>query len=279
MSKLFKLKGLYGFFGAEFENRGIEKSDLDWIVCEVLKIKRAEIPAVNEITKQQFFSIIRLSKKRMKGRPIDRIFKKREFYGRNFVLNRKVLSPRAETEVLCECVIKNVGENVSILEIGTGSGAIAVTLKKEVPSFNVTATDVSRGALRLASANADRLNAGIDFIRSFIFDKLKGRKYDVIVSNPPYIPTAELLDLDNEVKKFDPKLALDGGADGLFFYREIIGEARDYLNVGGKIFFEIGRDQSSAVKKLLEKDFCDIMVLKDYSGNDRIVWAKLKEIV
>lgn len=279
MELKMKLKGLYSFFCAEFENKGIERSDLDWIICEVLDIRRSEIPLMQEVTKNQFNKIVNIAHKRLKGKPIDRIFRKREFYGRCFRLSHKVLSPRTETELLCECVLQNTNEKVKLLEIGTGSGAIAITLKKEKPSVEVVASDVSSGALKMAKRNADALNADIRFVKSFLFEKFKGESFDVIVSNPPYIPTAELLNLDNEVKKFDPRLALDGGADGLFFYKEIINCAREHLNTGGKIFFEIGRTQAKDVKKLLEKDFCDITVCKDYSGNDRIVWAKLKEIV
>lgn len=277
MKKTYKLTGLYNFLGSEFKNLGIENSDLDWIICEVLHIKRGEIINVQEISKSDFDKIFKIAKKRIKGKPIDRIFKKKEFYGREFKLSRFVLSPRLDTEILCETVLQNAGENQSVLEIGVGSGAICITLKKEKESLKVTGTDISLFALLYAKKNSKLLNADVTLIQSYLFDELQGEKFDLIVSNPPYIPTKDLLGLDKEVKNYDPRLALDGGADGLFFYREIIMLAPNYLKRGGKIFFEVGINQATDVAKMLEKSFCDIQVVKDYSGIDRVVWAKKKE--
>lgn len=280
MTQVFKLKGLYNFYSSEFQNKNIEIADLDWLVCEVLKIKRAEIVSKQEITKKEFKQIIKLANIRLKGKPVDRILGWREFYGRKFIVGGGVLSPRSETEILCETVLKNSFKNSKILEIGTGSGVISITLKKENELFDIIATDISSRALRNAKKNAKVLQASISFKKSFVFNDISTEeKFDVIVSNPPYIPTRDILDLDKEVVRFDPKLALDGGADGLFFYKEIIENACKYLKSGGKIFFEIGIGQSEDVKKMLEKEFCDIQIIKDYSGIDRIIWAKKKEEV
>ena len=157
----------------------------------------------------------------------------------------------------------------------TGSGVIAITIAKET-SANVVASDISHQALEVAKKNAKTNNAKIKFVESDIFKGLKKDKFDLIISNPPYIPSKEVLTLDDEVKKYDPILALDGGDDGLSFYREIAEQAPMHLKEDGIIVLEIGFNQGQSIKKLLQNSFKNIKIKKDYSGNDRIVVAQKK---
>lgn len=160
-----------------------------------------------------------------------------------------------------------------MLDLCTGSGAIAIALNKE-SGANVTASDISEDALYLANENAKLNDANVNFIRSNLFESLPQIRYDVIVSNPPYIRTSDLEGLQSEVKNFEPMLALDGGNDGLFFYREISKKCRDFLKENGVIMLEIGYDQAYDVIQLFS-DFTSVEVIKDYDGNDRIIKAVL----
>ena len=179
-----------------------------------------------------------------------------------FYVNRHVLIPRFDTELLVEEVIKNSKAGSSVLDLCTGSGCIAVVLAKH--DFLVTASDISRKALRVARRNARLHNASIKFVRSNLFENIK-QKFDVIVSNPPYIKTSEIGKHDKSIL-FEPRIALDGGADGLKFYREIIKNSR------GHLFLEIGHELENDVKKLLhEGGFRDIKVVKDKQGLSRVV--------
>ncbi len=157
----------------------------------------------------------------------------------------------------------------------TGSGIIAITLAKQTKA-KVFASDISESALAVARKNAKTQKVKIKFIQSDVFKNMKKERFDLIISNPPYIPSKDILTLDDEVKKYDPLIALDGGDDGLFFYREIAENATRFLNKGGILVLEIGEDQGQSVKKLLQKNFETIRIKKDYSNNDRIVIAKLK---
>ena len=157
----------------------------------------------------------------------------------------------------------------------TGSGAIAITIGRKTKA-QVYASDISELALSVAKKNAKSNKVKIKFIRSDIFNKFKKEKFDLIISNPPYIPSKDILTLDDEVKKYDPLISLDGGDDGLYFYREIAQNSIKFLKPKGVLILEIGEDQAQSVKKLLQKDFENIRIKKDYSNNDRIVVAKLK---
>jgi release factor glutamine methyltransferase len=211
--------------------------------------------------------------------PLTKIFNHTSFYGYDFYVDKNVLSPRQETEQVVEEAIKFIkninSEKTKVLDLMTGSVAIAVTIAKQTRA-KIFASDISEQALSVAKKNARDLKAKIKFIESDIFNGIKKIKFDIIVSNPPYIPSRDILSLDDEVKKYDPILALDGGEDGLYFYREIAEKAYDYLKPNGLLVLEIGEDQGQSVKKLLQKSFENIRIKKDYSGNERIVIAKLK---
>ncbi len=250
-----------------------EKSDVDYIFCEILNKNRAEIKLIKNITKQNYKVAVDVAMKRAKGVPLTKIFGCAYFYGRKFIINDNVLSPRQETEILVMEALKVINKNCRVLDIGTGSGAIAITIAKE-SGAKVHACDVSDFALDIAQKNAKLLGANVEFIKSDLYKNIK-QKFDVIISNPPYIPTKDVLELDEEVKNHDPILALDGGESGLNFYERIINEAPAHLSKNGKIFLEIGIGQEKDVKKLLQKSFKDINIIKDYNKINRVIFATL----
>lgn len=258
----------------EFLQAGIsETSDIDWIVCEITGKRRSELALIKSFSQEEMLKILNAVSLRLENMPLGYIFGKTNFFGYDFVVSKSVLIPRLDTEILVERVIndlKNENKSVSILDIGTGSGAIAVVLKKETKSI-VTAVDVSEDALEIAVQNAKNNDAEIEFVKSDLFENLSDRKFDIIVSNPPYIETEVINNLSEDVKNFEPHLALDGGEDGLDFYRKIIKSAPNYLNRNGKLYFEIGYNQAEAVSNLMKERFKNIEVLKDYEGNDRVV--------
>lgn len=255
-----------------------DKSDAEWIIATVLNKSRSEIKLVTSVSEKQYKEIMKATERRADGESVDNIFGFTEFFGLRFDVNKKVLTPRMETEILVELVlaVQKEYKNCSILDIGTGSGAIAISLAKNSDA-EVTAVDISKDALAVATSNAKKIGVNIEFLHSNLFDGLKRkRKFDIIVSNPPYIPTAEIEKLDKHVRTCDPILALDGGQDGLDFYREIISQSKDRLNPDGQVFFEIGKGQASAVRKLLrENGYKNIKTTKDYNNVERIVSGKL----
>ena len=262
------------------QNAGInEKSDADWIIATVLDKNRAEIKLLSFITDKQYQDIIKATERRAKGESIDNIFGFTEFYGLRFDVNKKVLTPRMETEILVETVLKvaKPNEKTKILDLGTGSGAIAVALAKNCDA-SITALDISKSALAIAESNAKKNGVEIEFLHSNLFDNLKRkRKFDIIVSNPPYIPTQEIEKLDRNVRDFDPHIALDGGENGLDFYRKIVEQSVFRLNDGGYIFFEVGKGQAKSVKQFLkDAQFEEIKIVKDYSKIERVVYGKRK---
>ena len=259
---------------------GIEAaSESEWLIAECLGKNRNDIRLRTTVSKEEYKKINNVTAKREKHIPLTKIFNKANFYGYDFYIDKNVLSPRPETELLVEEVIKTTKEKnnpkTKILDLCTGSGAIAVVVAKKTDA-KIYASDISESALLVAKKNAKTHEAHIKFVNSDMFKNFKKEKFDIIVSNPPYIPSKDILALEDEVKNYDPLLALDGGDDGLMFYREIIKEAPKFLCAGGMIFLEIGINQSKSVKKLLQKDFEDIKIKKDYSKIDRIIIAKLK---
>lgn len=215
--------------------------------------------------------------KRSRRIPLQHILGSQDFMGLTFKVNRHVLIPRQDTETLVETVLQREKDGGSrLLDLCTGSGCIAVSLKVMGKYTDVTASDLSKEALQVAEANAERLlgeDHGIHFLQGDLFEALpRGETWDVIVSNPPYIPTGVIRGLEPEVRDYEPLMALDGDRDGLDFYRRIIGEARRWLNPGGRVYLEIGHDQGEAVTSLMRREgFQDVMVIKDMPGKDRVV--------
>ena len=227
-----------------------------------------------EIDKQQQWQYFVNIEKLTKGIPLQHITHRQEFMKMDFFVDENVLIPRSDTEILVEEVIKIAQKYNSprILDLCTGSGAIAISLKKFVPNADITAVDISEKALEIAQKNAEKLEAKINFVKSDLFDKLDNKKFDIIVSNPPYIRKDEIKKLSEEVQK-EPKIALDGGEDGLDFYRIIAEQAINYLKTGSFLCFEIGYNQKNDVIKIIEdeQNYKNKYCKKDLYGNDRII--------
>lgn len=227
-----------------------------------------------EIDKQQQWQYFVNIEKLTKGIPLQHITHRQEFMKMDFLVDENVLIPRPDTEILVEEVIKIAQKYNSprILDLCTGSGAIAISLKKFVPNADITAVDISEKALEIAQKNAEKLEAKINFVKSDLFDKLDNKKFDIIVSNPPYIRKDEIKKLSEEVQK-EPKIALDGGEDGLDFYRIIAEQAINYLKTGSFLCFEIGYNQKNDVIKIIEdeQNYKNTYCKKDLYGNDRII--------
>lgn len=249
------------------------KAEAEWLVALCLDVKRSEVYSLTDLSKEEQEYFMFALKQRKKKVPLAYIFHKTNFYGYDLEVNKNVLIPRAETEELVELALKHISKESSVLDIGTGSGAIAIAVQKESKA-NVTAVDVSNDALKVAKKNAAANQAKVEFICSNLFEKLEGRTFDVVISNPPYISESEYNELDEGVKNFEPKLALCDNLDGLEFYRKIILNVKKYLKTDGKVFFEIGYNQGKAVEKLfIENNFKNVTIKKDLEGNDRIVYA------
>ena len=238
---------------------------------------------VNDLNKltakeeNQYFSAI---KKMRQGVPLEHITHQREFMKLNFFVNENVLIPRQDTEILVEEVM-NIAKKTNaktILDLCTGSGAIAVSLAKYLPNTEITAVDISQEALKVAKKNAisNEVENQITFISSDLFTNLENQKFDIIVSNPPYIKEGVMKELDKEVK-MEPELALNGGKDGLYFYRKIVSNAYQYLKYKGYLCLEIGFDQKIDVIELIENEekFENTYSKKDLYDNDRIIVTRL----
>lgn len=227
--------------------------------------------------KKYFDSIAKMRR----GVPIEHITHQKEFMKLNFFVNENVLIPRQDTEILVEEVIKIAKKSNSknILDLCTGSGAIAVSLAKYIPESKITAIDISNEALKIAKKNAinNQVENRITFINSDMFENLNNQKYDIIVSNPPYIKRNVIEKLNEEVKK-EPYIALDGGEDGLYFYKKIIKDSYEYLKYRGFLCLEIGFDQKIDVIELIENEekFDNTYCKRDLYDNDRIIVTQLK---
>lgn len=227
-----------------------------------------------ELSKQDFEYYKNYITRLINGEPIQYIIGKQEFMGIEFNVNKDVLIPQPDTEILVEETIKIAKEynKPKVLDLCTGSGAIAVSIKKYVPEAEVFASDVSIKALQLAKIN--NIDNNINFIESNLFENINN-EFDIIVSNPPYIRTEEIKSLSKEVQN-EPLIALDGGQDGLDFYRDIIKQAHNYLKSNGKLCLEIGDEQKDAITQILKSNFnyTNIKYYKDLQGNDRVIIAE-----
>lgn len=260
-----------------FTEAGIDEfADIDWIMVEVTGKQRSMLPFYGKFSTEETKQIMDAVEKRLKHIPLAYIFGKTSFFGYDFDVDKNVLIPRLDTEVLVEKLVDDINLKAgkpSVLDIGTGSGAIAIVVQKETGA-KVTAVDVSQKALDIAKYNAKKNNADVDFILSDLFENVDG-KFDFVVSNPPYIETDVVKGLDKEVVENEPILALDGGVDGLDYYRKIVIDAPKYLNKNGKLYFEIGYNQAETVSALMQKSFKNIQVFKDYGNNNRVVVGEI----
>ncbi len=216
----------------------------------------------------------RMIDKRSGHIPLQQLTGSQEFMGFSFRVNEDVLIPRQDTEILTEEALKYLHGGMEILDLCTGSGCILLSLLKLCPGLSGTGTDLSEKALRVAEKNRELLRVDARLIRSDLFERVEGA-FDMIVSNPPYIPTRVCGTLMEEVRDHEPRMALDGHADGLYFYREIIDRAPEFLKAGGMLFFEIGCGQAEAVEKMMGRTFTGVQVVKDLAGLDRVIYGKI----
>ena len=259
----------------QLEDAGITDAATDaWILLEhVTGLSRAAFYADgdHEISEAWAESYAKLIEERKKRIPVQHLTGEQEFMGLSFKVSASVLVPRQDTEILVEEAEKLLSPDMRILDMCTGSGCIAISLAVRNPQTEITAVDISNEALCIAKENAKRHKVQIEMLESDMFSFIEGT-YDMILSNPPYIPTGEIEKLQTEVKLHDPFGALDGKEDGLYFYRILAGESGTHLRPGGVLCMEIGHDQSKAVEELLrEQGFGEVRTKKDLAGLDRVV--------
>ena len=227
---------------------------------------------VSEAEEEQYRKAL---KQRAVHVPLQHLLGYQEFMGLRFQVNEYVLIPRQDTEILVEEAMRYLHDGMRILDLCTGSGCILLSLLHYSNDCEGVGVDISQEALQVAVQNAELLGIRADFLKSDLYEKVTG-KFDLLVSNPPYIERAIIPTLMEEVREYDPYIALDGGEDGLDFYRRIIGGAQDYLKRGGQILMEIGSGQAKAVSELLrEAGFKEIDVCRDFAGLDRVVSGRL----
>lgn len=256
---------------------GIAEARLDarYLFCHVTGLSQTQLMLDGEelLSEDMCRHYEELVEKRAEHIPLQHLTGEQEFMGMSFEVTPDVLVPRQDTECLVEEVLK-YSEGKRVLDLCTGSGCIAVSIAKLGKPQVVHASDLSKAALAVAERNAGKLRAEIRFFEGDLYEAIS-EKYDIIVSNPPYIATAELAGLMQEVRLHEPVMALDGAEDGLLFYRRIIEAAHDYLMPDGMLFFEIGCNQAGAVSTLLlQNGFESVQVRKDYAGLDRVVSAR-----
>ena len=290
-----KAKGSYGELldeGSHYlAERGITESRLDawYLFSHVFSMERSQyflqanetVPEEKRRQKEEFGRLLRLRGERI---PLQQLLRSQDFMGLSFFVNEHVLIPRQDTETLVERVLEDEkqgklcrreGQPLRILDLCTGSGCIGISLAEYLCNVQVTLSDISGEALAVAEENIRQLGkeAVCRTVRSDLFENLEGG-FDVIVSNPPYIKSAEIETLEPEVRDYEPRLALDGSEDGLLLYRRIGARAPEYLAAGGRIYLEIGWDQGAAVSEILtENGFTDTEIIRDLPGLERVVTA------
>ena len=257
---------------------GVPDAALDaWYLLQmVCKIERSYyyVHGEEDITQDAQKEYEIAVQKRAEHIPLQYTIGEQEFMGLRFKVNSNVLIPRQDTETLVEQVLKIVKPGMKVLDLCTGSGCVLISVLKNAPELTGMGSDISKTALLVAKENAKLHEVDAEWVRSDLFDNIT-ETFDVIMANPPYIPTGEILSLMPEVRDFEPENALDGGADGLDFYRKIAGQVKDYLNPGGYVYMEIGYDQGEAVSELMRNaGFTEVEVIKDLARNDRVVKGK-----
>ena len=262
---------------------GIREADLDakYLLLEAFEMDLAhfllreqeQVPSTDGRTREYSDAVVA----RASRVPLQYLTGKQDFMGLTFHVDERVLIPRQDTETLAELVLReNPEKNIRLLDLCTGSGCLAVSLAVLGGYEEVDAGDISPDALEVAEENGRRLGGNVHFVESDLFSALDpGKAYDVIVSNPPYIPTEVIEGLEPEVRDYEPRMALDGSGDGLAFYRRLAAEIPSHLKPGGRLYLEIGWDQGESVEALLrENGFEDIEVVRDDAGNCRVVRGK-----
>lgn len=300
MNEVYKMSGyqeILAFGEEELHKSGIDKQEAKscaWLLfshCFSMSridylmncIEWQEMSAEDEAHLHEYKELL---KKRAGGIPVQYLTHEQNFYGYDFYVDERVLIPRQDTEVLIECVQQAVSQEMlekqrltagNLLDLCTGSGCIAITLANVLKWDNVWASDVSSEALCVAEKNNIAHGSSVEFFQGDLFAPFKQWQaaFDVIVSNPPYIESAVIQTLSREVLEHEPRMALDGREDGLYFYRRIVKEAREYLKKEGLLFFEIGYNQGEAVKALFyEAGYENVRIVADLAGLDRVVYAR-----
>lgn len=253
------------------DNGITEKAESEWIVSIALGIKRDEVYSDDLVSAEKVEKVNEIVAQRITGRPLWYCIGDTDFYGFTIKVDERVLIPRPETEILVDTALKYIDSGKTVLDLCTGSGAVAIAVQKKTGA-RVSATDVSDKAIELAKENAALNGAEIEFVTGDLFAPVENKKFDVILTNPPYIKSVDIETLQTEVKDFEPKLALDGGEDGLDFYKRIFAEAQNYLNASGVIIAECGAGQAEEIKRIAAGKF-SVSVVKDYENIDRIIVA------
>lgn len=247
--------------------------NVQWLSAAILKIKPSDLDNELSVPFGWRLRLAKLEERLRAGEPMQYVIGREEFFKRDYVVTSDVLIPRRETELVAEQLLKRVSQSMTVLDLCCGSGVLGITAALE-KSARVTLADTDEKALAVAKINAKNNKAHVKLVKSDMFCTLNGR-YDAIVCNPPYIPTGDIDELDDSVKNYEPRIALDGGKDGLDFYWRLSNEAHKHLTKEGFLVMEIGYNQGEAVAKLFA-DRYNVLVMKDYAGCDRIVVAELK---
>jgi release factor glutamine methyltransferase len=260
--------------------KGIENARLEaeWLLCEALSLDRVGLYLNFDkpLQEAELASYRSMVARRAKREPLQHILGTQEFMGLEFRTTAAALIPRHDTEVLVNEALKAVPDANSVLDIGSGSGCVAIVLAKALPAAVVVSVDISEEALALACQNAELNSVSVDFRKGSLFEPVQGDRFDLVVSNPPYIPAADIENLQPEVRDFEPKSALDGGADGLDFYRLIIPAAPDHLTPGGWLLLEVGAGQSAEVTEMFAGNgFSAIFSAIDPGGIERVVGGRI----
>ena len=263
------------------ENIADAKIDAWYLLQMACKIDRNfyYLHEEDELTAEQQSEYESTVHKRAEHVPLQYIIGEQEFMGLKFKVNSNVLIPRQDTETLVEEALRVVEPGMRVLDLCTGSGCIIISLAKNVADISCTGSDISKQALLVAKENAKANEVEVEWERSDLFENISGT-FDLIVSNPPYIPTGEIPGLMPEARDFEPVDALDGKEDGLYFYRIITEKSPEYLTSDGYLYFEIGYDQGEAVSAMMRQcGYTQVEVIKDLAGNDRVVKGRKKEHV
>jgi release factor glutamine methyltransferase len=259
---------------------GNARLEAEWLLCAATGLDRVGLYLNFEkpLTDEELASYRSMVTRRGKREPLQHILGNQEFCGLEFEVTPDVLIPRYDTETLVNESVRMIPGARSVLDVGTGSGCVAVALAKLLPAAMITAVDISEAALTVARRNAERNHVNIEFLQGSLCEPVAGRSFDLIASNPPYIPRLDIDGLEPEVRDFDPRSALDGGLDGLDIYRTLIPSSLPCLNTGGWLLVEIGVGQSRDVKQLfLETEgFLELIVADDPAGVVRVVGGQKK---
>jgi release factor glutamine methyltransferase len=258
---------------------GNARLEAEWMLCEILGLDRVGL-YVNfdkPLTAAELAHFRGMVARRARREPLQYILGNQEFMGLDFEVAPAVLIPRHDTETLVEEAVRRGGNARKVLDIGVGSGCVAVALARLLPDADVFGVERSPEALAIARRNAEKHGVAATLREGSLFEPFPGERFDLIVSNPPYIPTADLAGLQSEVRDFEPTGALDGGPDGLYFYRLIIPAAPDYLNQGGWLLFEVGIGQAEQVLDMFGDTgrFGELFTAKDPGGIERVVGGRL----